>query len=147
MSYRRRTVSGGKLYHGAELQWQPTLTVHDPNPPIVLETPAGGSFTLVVEAGTYAHVGTAATLKAGRYVGALVGAYSESGTAATLKVGRYVSVTGGSYVHTGATATLKAGRLLAGTNGSYSMSGTDATLIYTPVSPTTHIFRMLMGVG
>ena len=40
MSYQRRSVSGGRLYHGAELQWQPTLTVHDPNPPIVLETPA-----------------------------------------------------------------------------------------------------------
>ena len=37
MSYAWRLGSGGRLYRGAELQWQPTLTVHDPNPPITLE--------------------------------------------------------------------------------------------------------------
>jgi hypothetical protein len=40
-SQKIRPVSGGKLTSMVVLQWQPTLTFHDPNPPITLED-AGG---------------------------------------------------------------------------------------------------------
>ena len=43
MSYRRRCGRGGQRYPGAELLWQPTLTVHDPNPPITLEHAAAAA--------------------------------------------------------------------------------------------------------
>lgn len=32
-------VIGGQLFRAARLQWAPTLTSHDPNPPINLEDP------------------------------------------------------------------------------------------------------------
>lgn len=35
----RAAVIGGGLFAASLLQWQPTLTVHDPNPPLTLETP------------------------------------------------------------------------------------------------------------
>lgn len=42
MAYRLRATSRGLLTL-ARLQWQPTLTVHDPNPPLTLEDAAAAA--------------------------------------------------------------------------------------------------------
>jgi len=39
----RGGLRGARLWNPARLQWAPTLTAHDPNPPINLESPAGAS--------------------------------------------------------------------------------------------------------
>ena len=137
MSYRRRLGSGGRCYSGCELQWQPSLTVHDPNPPITLESPTGGAFSLAAAEGSYTLSGTATTLKAGRYVGASGVSYTHAGTVATLKAGRYISGAAGAFNESGTAAILKAGRYISGAAVSYLWTGTAASLIYTPVSGFT----------
>lgn len=85
----------------------------------------GGAFSLVVDSGSVAL----------------------AGTAATLKTGRLLAATGGTLTFTGTAATLKVGRVLAAVSGGYGLTGTDATLIYMPsgASPATRL--LLMGVG
>jgi hypothetical protein len=39
---QKQLSSGQKGVQTPQIQWQPTLTVHDPNPPLTLESPAGG---------------------------------------------------------------------------------------------------------
>lgn len=46
-------------------QWQPTLTAHDPNPPIILEDPAGGGpVTLIAGSNTVTLTAPTASLVA-----------------------------------------------------------------------------------
>jgi len=57
-------IKGVRFWSRARLQWAPTLTVHDPNPPINLETPAtggiSGSLSTAFDAMTLAGTGTVA---------------------------------------------------------------------------------------
>jgi hypothetical protein len=61
----------------AALQWSPTLTAHDPNPPISLESPSSGA--TIVEA-DFASSGTTTALAVGAAI--FAGVYSSDGAAA-----------------------------------------------------------------
>lgn len=64
MSILKKFTSGRGIFLAALLQWQPALTAHDPNPPITLLDPAGGSQTFEYAATGGAVVsGTAAVAK------------------------------------------------------------------------------------
>jgi hypothetical protein len=41
----RGGLRGARLWDAVRLQWAPTLTAHDPNPPINLETPTAGGIS------------------------------------------------------------------------------------------------------
>lgn len=46
--------TGGRPHVASAFQWQPTLTSHDPNPPITLEHAGGTTVTLVKATWTWA---------------------------------------------------------------------------------------------
>lgn len=95
--------------------------------------PAATAYTLTASGGTFTLTGTAATLKAGRYLSAAAGTYTLTGTAATLKAGRYLSAGAGAFTLTGADATLIYGSVgaytLAANGGTFALTGGDASLI------------------
>ena len=126
-----RIVSGllGTTWRSiARLQWQPTLTSHDPNPPITINT-GSQSFTLVVDSGTFSEVGTAASLLYNRLVAATGGAYTWTGTATTLSKVFTMAALGGTYNETGAVVSLLYNRLIAANSASYAETGSAATLL------------------
>jgi hypothetical protein len=43
-----RTVPGARNYLAPLIQWQPTLSSHDPNPPIPIEGATGTTITLIL---------------------------------------------------------------------------------------------------
>ena len=68
---------GSRVYRGSQFTWAPTLTSHDPNPPITLETGGGAAaFELNLEALSYSISLADATLVAGRVINAEPLSYS-----------------------------------------------------------------------
>ena len=149
-----RIVSGllGTTWRSiARLQWQPTLSSHDPNPPITINT-GSQSFTLVVDPGSfvwtgivasllykrliaatggvYVWTGTAATLFRAITLVAAAGSYSEVGTAASLLYNRLVAANTVAYALTGSAASLLRAAILVAVAGSYSETGSAASLLY-----------------
>jgi hypothetical protein len=139
---------GAGLWNPARLQWAPTLTSHDPNPPITLENAAGGggvSGTLSQTLGALIAAGTAGVAvsgSAGLTLGALTltatATVAVSGTgAATLgvltEVGTGAVAVGGSLARTLGTLTaLGSGGIsvsgsLAQTLGALSLSASGTT--------------------
>lgn len=54
MSYRVGIITGGRLLPTSQTQWAPTLTFHDPNPPITLESKAATPCSLVASMANFA---------------------------------------------------------------------------------------------
>lgn len=91
--------------------------------------PSGNAYTLTASPGSFAVIGTAASLKVGRVLSASSGSFTATGTAATLRKGFTLSASGGTFQTTGTAASLKAGRVLQAGSGSFAATGTVATLI------------------
>lgn len=112
----------------ARLQWQPTLTAHDPNPPLTLESSVG-AITLIADSGVFSWTGTAASLLYNRLVAAAGGVYTWTGTAATLSKIVTLVAAAGSYSEVGTAASLLYNRLVAANTVAYALSGSDASLL------------------
>jgi hypothetical protein len=111
------------------MQWAPTLTVHDPNPPITLNDPVGGAFSIIAALGSYSKTGLAGTLVSGRLTKADAGGYNETGSATGLAYGRVIAALSSSYSISGSAATILAARPFTATLGAYTVSGIAATLL------------------
>lgn len=146
-------ATGGRLRRGAPLsllQWAPTLTAHDPSPPITLESPAGGATVtgsatlsatgaltaagLVRVLGASALTGTGALTSSGRVQ--VLGAVSLSGASALAATGHMVAV--GAAALSGAWALTGSARLsvhgaatLAGVGTLYAVVVGDAVAMPT----------------
>lgn len=92
------------------------------------DVPAGSTYTLTADAGSYGLTGTDAGLLRGLLVGASGGTYTLTGTAAGLNLGAVLTAAGSSYGVTGADAGLIRSVVLAASSGSISVSGTAAGL-------------------
>ena len=85
--HNRRNIGGRFLTPEWAKLWQPTLTNHDPSPPITLESPVigGTNYTITASGGAFTHTGQAVSLKRGLKVQATSASYLASGTAAVLR--------------------------------------------------------------
>src|SRR3990172_745649 len=88
------------------------------------------SRVLSADAGSYAITGTDASLGFGAVLLADAGTYALSGTDASLEFGRILSAEAGVYSLTGTAADLLADRVLIAEAGSYALTGSNATLIH-----------------
>lgn len=110
-------------------------TYNNHNDPSTFYAITGGStaYTLTASGGSFTLTGTAATLRAGRYLSAAAGTYTLTGTAASLRAGRHLSAGAGAFTLTGTDATLIYGSVgaytLAANGGTFALTGGDANLI------------------
>lgn len=111
-------ATGGRLVGGAPLallQWAPTLTAHDPSPPITLESPAGAA--LVTGSATIS--GTGALTATGLV--RVIGAATISGSSSLSATGRVVVLGAGSLA--GVSDLVALGRVVVVGTGTLSGSG------------------------
>lgn len=143
----------------AALQWAPTLTAHDPNPPLVLEDPAGGTITY-----TYAGTGgitlsgaaTLAKTKAAVASGGLTIAGSgEISRARVYAVSGGITIAGSGEVSKSKTFTASGGLVIGGSapinlthtpavSGGKLFGGTAPTS-YTPAGGETYTYTPTGG--
>jgi hypothetical protein len=98
----------------------------------LLNTAAGGAYTITADRATFTETGNAAGLTAQRKVTADTQSYALTGIAAGLKRGYPMPAATGSHTLTGNAAGLAAGRKISAEQGAYTLTGADAGLTYTP---------------
>ncbi len=95
---------------------------------------SGPTYTLPVDAGSFALSGNATGLAATRKITASSGAFTLTGIAAGLRVARRMTAAVGSYSYTGNNVGVIAARRLALGTGSFALTGNAVTLTYSPVA-------------
>ena len=99
---------------------------------LVHDTPGGNDYTMVASAGTFALIGSSATLTVQRRVTVDAGTFALDGGAAALTAQRGISASPSSFALTGSSAGLTAQRKLSADTAAFVLVGVDAQL-YVPV--------------
>lgn len=148
---QRFFFGSGGIFSPGRIQWNPTVTYHDPNPPIKLEnvndflTAETGSyilsgqvaaltdnadpFKLVVDGGVYTLTGQTANFGYSARVVGEQGSYTLSGQAAIFGYIRVILAESGSYSHTGHDVDFRNERMLA-EPAEYLFSGRSVNFIF-----------------
>lgn len=105
----------------------------------------GATYTLIIDAGSYAHAGIAVNLLANRDVTIDAGNYTCTSQNVNIYAGRALIIVSGSYSYTDNDASLIANRMLSIDASAYAYTGLNVDLTYTPASGATYTLTISAG--